>query len=100
MTLLSLLRMTSTAWPEPHRRDAAQKLLAKNGELFPFGVTLTANGDQRLVPADPRLGERPESQAVIDAVHAGFPRERASLSGAAFVSDVRVDGFRCHRRAR
>jgi hypothetical protein len=72
--------------------DAAQNLLAKNGEFYPFAVTLTADGDGRLVGADPSLGEHPESQAVLDVLHAGIVGERASLKGAALVSDVRVDG--------
>jgi hypothetical protein len=83
--------------------DTGQNLLAKNGEFFPFGVTLTTDGDQRLVAADPGLGEHPESQAVLDALHAGILGQRDSLRGAALVSDVRVDGsdairVRCEHR--
>lgn len=50
---------------------AAQNLLAKNGEFLPGAVTLTSDGGQRLVAADRSLGRHPESQAVLDVLHAG-----------------------------
>jgi hypothetical protein len=74
------------------RLDAAQHLLGKNGEFFPFGVTLSAEGDEQMVAADPSLGEHPESQAVLEVFYAGVLADRDTLRGAAFVSDVRVDG--------
>jgi hypothetical protein len=77
--------------------EATQDLLAKNGEFFPFAVTLTADGDPRLVAADPSLGEHPESQAVLDVLQAGVVGERTILRGAAFVSDVRCPRGRARR---
>lgn len=71
---------------------AAKNLLGKNGEFFPFGVTLAADGDQRLVAADPGLGERPGSQAVLDALYVGALDAADDLRGVAFVSDVLVNG--------
>jgi hypothetical protein len=72
--------------------DAAQHLLNKNGEFFPFGVALAANGETRMLAADAGLGENPASQAVIDALYAGVANDRDGLRAAAVVSDVRVDG--------
>lgn len=72
--------------------DAARSLLDKNGEFFPFGVTLRADGEQRLVAGDPGLGEHPESQEVLETLYAGVAGERDDLRAAAFVADVLVDG--------
>ena len=72
--------------------DAAQHLLDKNGEFHPFGVALTADGELRMLAADPGLGEKPDSQSVIDALYAGVVKDRDGLRAAAVVADVRVDG--------
>lgn len=72
--------------------EAAQHLLGKNGEFFPFGFTLTTEGEQRMVAADPGLGEYPASQAVLDFLCEGVFSERDALRGAAFVSHVRMEG--------
>ena len=72
--------------------DAARHLLDKNGEFFPFGVTLSDAGEQRLVAGDPALGEHPGSQAVLETLYAGVLGERDDLRAAAFVADVLADG--------
>jgi hypothetical protein len=72
--------------------DAARHLLDKNGEFFPFGVTLSDDGEQRLVAGDPALGEHPESQAVLETLYEGVLGERDDLRAAAFVADVLADG--------
>jgi hypothetical protein len=72
--------------------DSARQLLDKNGEFFPFGVTLTADGEQRLVAGDPALGDHPESQAVLETLYAGVLGERDDLRAAAFVADVLTGG--------
>jgi hypothetical protein len=53
---------------------------------------MTADGEIRMVAADPGLGEQPESQAVIDALYAGIVGQRDGLRAAAVVADVRADG--------
>ena len=73
--------------------DAAQALLAKNDEFFPLGVSITLDGEEHLLAADPGLGEHPESLAVLDSLYAGVVASRERLRGAAFVADVRVDGM-------
>jgi hypothetical protein len=72
--------------------DAAQHLLGKSGEFFPFGVAMGSDGGVRLLAADPGLGEWPESQAVIDTLYAGVLNDRDGLRAAAIVADVRVEG--------
>ena len=72
--------------------DAARHLLDKNGEFFPFGVTLMADGEQRLVAGDPALGEHPESQAVLETLYDGVAGVRDDLRAAAFVADVLAGG--------
>ena len=72
--------------------DAARHLLDKNGEFFPFGVTMMADGEQRLVAGDPALGDHPESQAVLETLYDGVAGVRDDLRAAAFVADVLVGG--------
>jgi hypothetical protein len=71
--------------------DAAQSLLDRNGEFFPFGVAISAQGEARMLAADPGLGEHPESLAVLDSLYAGVASAGEELRAAAFVADVRVD---------
>ena len=72
--------------------DAARHLLDKNGEFFPFGVTMMVDGEQRLVAGDPALGEHPESQEVLEGLYASIAGVRDDLRVAAFVADVLVGG--------
>jgi hypothetical protein len=72
--------------------DAARALLEKNGEFFPFGVTLSDDGEQKLVAGDPGLGEHPESEEVLDTLRSGMLGDRDDLRAAAFVADVLADG--------
>ena len=51
--------------------DAALSLLTKNGQFFPFGVTVSDEGDIAMAAADPGLGERPDSTAVLDGLYSG-----------------------------
>ena len=72
--------------------DAAGRLLDKNGEFFPFALTIGLDGEFGFVHADPDLGERPPSQAVLDVLHEGAASQQESLRALAFVADVRLDG--------
>ena len=72
--------------------DAARHLLDKNGEFFPFGVAMMADGEQRLVAGDPALGEHPESQEVLDVLYDSIAGVRDDLRAAAFVADVLAGG--------
>lgn len=70
--------------------DTAQGLLDRNGELFPFGVTVDPRGDVAVVHGDPGPGEQPLSQDVLDLLHDGARHERDGLRAMAFVADVRL----------
>ncbi|WP_456845108.1 hypothetical protein [Cellulomonas sp. P5_C6] len=72
--------------------DAAQDLLAKNGEFFPFVITLDNDGALALAAGDPGLGERPESLAVLAHLYAGAAQERADHRAFGFVADILSDG--------
>lgn len=72
--------------------DAALALLSKNGEFFPFGVTISDAGDVAMAAADPGLGERPESVTVLASLYAGVEHNRANYRAAGFVADVRANG--------
>ncbi|HDH24689.1 MAG TPA: hypothetical protein ENH00_00645 [Actinobacteria bacterium] len=67
---------------------AAAFLLRKNGELFPFGVEVMVDGTVRHVAADPGVGERPDSLAVLESLTDGFRANRMSIRAAAFVTNV------------
>ena len=71
---------------------AAEHLLEKNGEFFPFAVTLDAAGQTTMVGADPGEGERPASQAVLELLYAGAADDRDRLRAVAFVAPVEGEG--------
>lgn len=71
--------------------DAAHSLLTKNGEFFPFGMTVSNDGEVALAAAD-GLGEQPASTDVLDALLAGLRSHVSSYRAAALVSDVRANG--------
>jgi hypothetical protein len=45
-----------------------------------------------LAAADPGLGERPDSLAVLDSLYAGAAENRSSYRAVGFVADVRANG--------
>jgi hypothetical protein len=53
--------------------DAAQAMVAKNGEFFPFGVTQNNEGFAIADGLDESLGDQPPSQAALVAA---LPRGR------------------------
>jgi hypothetical protein len=70
----------------------AEQLLSARGEFFPFGSAVELDGDAVMVAADPALGERPDSNAVLDALYDGSKASRDSRRAFAFVADVRANG--------
>jgi len=72
--------------------DAALNLLTKNGEFFPFGVTVGQDGQVGLAAADPALGEKPDSTAVLANLYAGAAANREGYRATAFVADVTANG--------
>jgi hypothetical protein len=72
--------------------DAAAQLLNKNGEFFPFCLTVGLDGELGFDHADPGLGEQPPSQAVLDFLYEGAAAQQDTLRALAFVADVRLEG--------
>lgn len=68
--------------------DAAQHLLEKNGEFYPFAVELSDDGTPQMAGADPGEGERPSSQAVLDLLYEGAVSHRDGMRAAAFATPV------------
>ena len=65
----------------------AQQMLAKRGEFYPFGATVNAGGETRLLGGD--LGqEHPASADVLSLLVEGLRLERADLRAVALCSDV------------
>lgn len=70
----------------------AEKQLANAGEFYPFGAALSVEGQVTLLAVDPGLGERPESQAMLDALYQSARDVSARIRAAAIVADVRAEG--------
>jgi hypothetical protein len=69
----------------------AQRLLEKNGEFFPFAVSLANSGDTRIVAAY-EGSEHPPSTELLNMLYEGLGGQSSQLRGAAVVSDVRIEG--------
>jgi hypothetical protein len=67
----------------------AQKMLAKNGEFFPYAIALAADGTARMVAAY-EGSENPPSSELLTMLFDGLRRQSSELRGAAIVSDVRI----------
>lgn len=68
----------------------AQQMLAKSGEFYPFGASVTAAGETRLIAGDPGQCEHPASAEVVSSLLNGFRQTRADLRAVAICSDVRL----------
>ena len=68
--------------------SAAQHLLEKNGEFYPFAVSLSIDGATQMAAGDPGQGEYPSSQAVLDLLYSGTAAQRDAIRAAAFVAPV------------
>jgi hypothetical protein len=69
----------------------AQRQLAKVGEFFPYGVTMTRDGQTAMV-AGYTGTERPPSTEVLDIIYEGLRSKADDNRGAAVVTDVRLRG--------
>ncbi len=63
-------------------------MITKRGEFFPFGITVSHDGQVGLAAADPRFDERPDSLAVLDGLYAGISDDRETYRAVGFVADV------------
>jgi hypothetical protein len=70
---------------------AAEHLLDKNGEFYPFAVCLDEEGSSRIVGAYDG-DEHPPSQDVLELLYRGIAQERDGVRAAAFAAMVDVDG--------
>ena len=70
----------------------AQKLLGKNGQFYPFGASVSNDGEASLTASDAGLGEHPQPDQVLAAVYDGARATAGENRAVAFVSDVLVTG--------
>lgn len=87
--------------PEPVQNDldlladralsAAQHFLEKNGEFYPFAMTLHDDGVPAMVGAEPGEGKFPSSTSVLDLLYEGVAAQRDDIRAAAFASDVATE---------
>jgi hypothetical protein len=67
----------------------AQQMLAKRGEFYPFGATVTTSGKMQLLAGE--LGqEHPASADVVSLLVERLRQDRGSLRAVAICSDVRL----------
>jgi hypothetical protein len=59
--------------------DAAENLLVKRGEFFPFGVEVDGTDELPLFGADPGLAEQPPPLEVLRALVEAAPSDRERL---------------------
>ena len=70
----------------------SEDLLGKDAEFYPFGGSVSSQGEASLTAADPGLGERPASDEVLASLYHAARANAASSRAVAFVADVRADG--------
>ncbi|HMK11452.1 MAG TPA: hypothetical protein VK461_07710 [Acidimicrobiales bacterium] len=68
----------------------AQRMLAANGEFYPYAVGVSQSGELRMFAADPGTDEHPGSIDVLNDLVDGLRSERDALRAVALASDVRV----------
>jgi hypothetical protein len=72
--------------------ELATSLLEKNGEFFPFGMTMDLDGQIAIMGADPGLGEQPPSMKVLEFLYDVAAGTREGYRAVAFMADMRVNG--------
>ena len=72
--------------------DAALSILNKNGEFFPFGVTVSDGGDVALAASDLGLGEHPVSTVVLGSLYEAIAGDRGRYRAVGFVAAVNSNG--------
>jgi hypothetical protein len=70
----------------------AEQTLGRFGELYPFGASLTTDGQVTILGGAPGLGEHPDSLAVLEVLYRGAADRAAGSRAFAFVADVRANG--------
>jgi hypothetical protein len=67
----------------------AQQVLAKGGEFYPFGATVTTSGETRLLAGD-LVPEQPASADVVSVLVDGLRQDRARFMAVTICSDVQL----------
>jgi hypothetical protein len=70
----------------------AEQQLERHGEFFPYGSTVSVEGQIAFVAADPGVGELPESHVLLDALYEAARSSADDVRAVAFVADVRLAG--------
>ncbi len=72
--------------------ELARSLLEKNGEFYPFGMTMDLDGELAILGADPGFGEHPPSTEVLELLYDAAQSAKEKYRAVAFMADVRVGG--------
>src|SRR5579864_510623 len=75
----------------------AQQMIEKLRAFYPFGASVTSDGETRLVAGDSDGSEHPPSQAVLETILQGFRGSREALRAVAICSDVRLSDVEAAR---
>ena len=74
--------------------DSGREFLNKNGEVFPFGMILGADGGRHIVAADPGPDHDHPANAALDLLWDGFRQRRDEIRAVGAVADVSLqDGW-------
>ena len=70
---------------------AAEQLLEKYGEFFPFGAAVGMNGETKLLASDPGHSDHPSrSDEVLSMLLEGVRKQRNELRAVAICTDVQT----------
>lgn len=70
----------------------AEQMLGEHGEFFPFGASISNDGDASLMAAGPDSGEAPRPDQLLATLYEGARANAAAMRAVAFVTDVHADG--------
>jgi hypothetical protein len=69
----------------------AEQTLSKYGEMFPFGASISSDGQIEMLAGEPGRADRSGSEAVLRALHDGARASAETRRAFAFVADVRIN---------
>jgi hypothetical protein len=71
---------------------SAERKLAQNGDLTPFGAAVSGDGELILFGADPRLGQNPPANDVVRRLYTGARQSAFARRAVAVVRAGRSNG--------
>jgi hypothetical protein len=70
----------------------AEQTLGKSGEMYPFGASVSDDGQVAMLAGAAGMDEHPRSNDVLNSLYLGAQSQSAQCRAFAFVADVRANG--------